>query len=58
MRWPKWLIGLVVLGLLLVWAVLAKSVGPNKKDAWVCEEGEWVKYGEPATSRPRTPCYK
>jgi len=40
-----------------VFLVLRFTLGGNE-DTWICEEGEWVKHGNPSQPQPVIPCEK
>lgn len=28
----------------------------NPEDTWICDDGSWVKHGNPSTEKPDVPC--
>lgn len=38
-----------------VWAYLRFVIGGDE-DIWICENGQWVKHGNPSAAQPMTPC--
>jgi len=28
----------------------------GQEDNWICQKGEWIKHGHPATEKPKTEC--
>jgi len=52
------LLVLVLGGLVLVF-VLSPSLRAqflSGEDGWLCQNGEWVKHGNPSGSKPTVPC--
>lgn len=49
---------LVISGIIGLIAVISAAfiIFYAQKDRWVCENGEWVKYGEPKEEKPGTKC--
>ncbi len=57
MKPPKFFIIIVILLVLLfVAAIVARLSSPE--DTWLCQDGQWVKHGQPSSSMPTTPCNK
>ena len=48
----------LVLAMILLVAVLIIRFGVlgGDEDTWICDEGQWVRHGNPTASRPTTPC--
>lgn len=46
---------LIFLMLIAVGFVIAIRFS-NTEDTWICENGSWVKHGNPAEEKPNTPC--
>jgi len=42
---------LIIAGIFAAWAYVS---APN--DVWMCEDGQWVKYGDPTGAQPETIC--
>lgn len=40
---------LVIFGLVLIWA-------RGSEDSWICQDGQWVKHGNPSAAQPISPC--
>jgi len=52
MRQKKSIIVIIVLVVLIVvFAFLRGS-----EDSWICQDGEWVKHGQPSAEKPTEPC--
>lgn len=49
-------IGLIVAGLILVILFVIRFWGPE--DAWLCQDGVWVKHGNPDAGQPNVECKK
>lgn len=47
-----------VLFVLLGMVLFLRFVIGGDEDAWICQNGEWVKHGNPSRSQPATPCEK
>lgn len=48
---------LVIAGLLLVTGVAAFGIKVLfEEDSWICQNGEWMKHGNPSTPRPSVDC--
>lgn len=45
---------LIVLGLVIFSALALKLFTPS--NLWVCQDGQWVKHGNPKTEKPNTAC--
>ena len=57
----KLLLALVVLllGVLVIMFVIFPHLGAqflSGEDGWICQDGEWVKHGNPVGSAPTVPC--
>lgn len=50
-------IAFIILGFILVLGIVA-VVGrlASGEDNWICQNGQWVKHGNPAAPKPSTPC--
>lgn len=46
----------VVFALIALFAVLRFFPGNKEENTWICENGVWVRYGEPAQDHPTTGC--
>lgn len=48
---------IIIFGLVIIIAVFAvRFIFGGNEDAWICEEGLWVKHGNPAGAKPTKPC--
>ncbi|VVB80194.1 Uncharacterised protein [uncultured archaeon] len=47
---------IILVALLILFATLfvIKFFGPE--DNWICEDGTWIKHGNPSSGMPTTPC--
>ena len=49
---------IIIVGLVLLFIVFSilslKALG--NEDDWICQNGEWVKHGNPSAEMPTTPC--
>jgi len=45
---------LIVIAVLIL-AVLALK-GLSQEDDWLCQDGQWVKHGQPSAPQPTTEC--
>lgn len=52
MKPPKFFIAIIILLVLAFVLVIFRA----KEDTWVCENGDWVKHGNPSASMPEEPC--
>jgi len=43
-----------IAGLILVAAVILRLT--SREDEWICQNGAWVKHGQPSSSQPTTTC--
>lgn len=50
----KWAVFLMILVAVIVLCLRIFS----PEDEWVCQKGEWVKHGNPATEMPNQKCLK
>jgi hypothetical protein len=48
-----YLVGLIFVAILVVFLVLRFS---SPEDTWICQNGQWVKHGNPSAPMPKTPC--
>ena len=49
---------IIIVGLVLffiVFSILALKALGNEDD-WICQNGQWVKHGNPSAEMPTTPC--
>src|SRR4030042_3591564 len=38
-------------------AILAiRFLAGGNEDTWICQDGQWVKHGNPSATKPNTPC--
>ncbi|MFA5127152.1 MAG: hypothetical protein WC465_04135 [Patescibacteria group bacterium] len=57
MKPPKFFIIIIILLVLLFAGVIvARLFSPE--DTWLCQDGQWVKHGNPSAVMPTTPCYE
>lgn len=52
-------LAVLLLGVLVVMFVLFPHLGAqflSGEDGWICQDGEWVKHGNPAGSAPTVSC--
>jgi hypothetical protein len=47
---------LVLIFIIFLLALAFRSLTPE--DTWICQNGQWVKHGNPITAEPSTPCGK
>ncbi|SRR3989339_1640468 len=47
---------LIVLLVILVLAVIVFLRFSSPEDTWLCENGEWIKHGNPSEAQPMTGC--
>jgi hypothetical protein len=48
----KWLIYIaIIVGAFMLGAKLF-----SKEDTWICQDGKWVKHGNPSAEKPTEPC--
>lgn len=52
MKPPKFFIAIIIL-LVLAFVLL---IFRGNEDNWVCENGDWVKHGNPSSPMPEEPC--
>jgi len=52
MKPPKFFILIVVLMILAI----ALAFLRGKEDTWLCQDGQWVKHGNPSAPMPTEPC--
>lgn len=50
------LISLVLAGALVITVIVLRFVVGGPEDTWICDGGEWVKHGNPASSKPPDGC--
>lgn len=48
--------GLIVAAVIVVFWLLLRFVVGVSEDTWICDNGQWVKHGEPAAAKPTEPC--
>ena len=49
-----WLGPIIVLALALAIIIFLRLASPE--DTWLCQDGQWVKHGQPAETAPSTSC--
>jgi hypothetical protein len=49
---------LVIIILIILGLVLFLSFTKGNDDIWICENGQWVKYGNPTQDKPTVACYQ
>ncbi|MDD2646924.1 MAG: GerMN domain-containing protein [Patescibacteria group bacterium] len=55
MKNKKLLFSLFILGLAILLFIVVR-IFSGSEDAWLCQNGQWVKHGAPSTLMPTTPC--
>jgi hypothetical protein len=55
MKNKKLLISLIVLGIAIILFIVVR-IFSGSEDTWLCQNGQWVKHGNPAAAMPTTPC--
>ncbi|MCU0679822.1 MAG: hypothetical protein MUF50_00760 [Planctomycetes bacterium] len=44
----------IILGIIILAALVLRII--TKEDNWICQNGEWVKHGNPDTEKPSQVC--
>jgi len=52
MRQKKLIIVIIVIVVLIVGFAFLRG----SEDSWICQDGEWVKHGQPSAEKPTEPC--
>jgi len=50
----KFFLGAIAV-LFVLWIILRFVIG-GPEDDWICQDGNWVKHGNPTAEMPKTPC--
>jgi len=50
----KYLI-LIVIGIVVLFIIRFAVLGGDE-DEWRCEDGRWIRHGQPSAPRPNSPC--
>ena len=51
----KWL-KILIIALALITGLLMLARGITGEDTWICEDGEWIKHGNPSPEMPQKDC--
>jgi hypothetical protein len=54
----KLILTIVILAIIIVAGVIFGLRFLSGEDNWICENGKWIKHGNPSASMPTTPCSK
>lgn len=55
MKPPKFFWAIIIL-LVLVFALLGILALRGDEDTWLCDQGQWVRHGNPVAHQPVEPC--
>jgi len=56
MNWKKFLVGVGISFLIAIAVIIFILRLLSGEDNWICQNGEWVKHGNPSAQKPTTPC--
>jgi len=48
----------ILIAILFVLTIIIGFRIISGEDKWICQDGQWVKHGQPDTPKPDTPCPK